>query len=66
NVKFSIEKSPKIKILNLFGNFSFRTGYFEMRCLKSRYFSDLKLATCEGTQFPNRSIVIMINHKFKK
>ena len=31
-------------LLNLFGNFSFRTGYTRMRCLKSRYLNDFKLA----------------------
>ena len=36
---------PKVNSINLFGNFSFRTGYFEMRCFKSRYYSDLKLVT---------------------
>ena len=29
--------------LNLFGNFSFRTGYIEMRCSKSCYLRDLEL-----------------------
>ena len=53
---FVKKKKIILKSSNLFGNFSFRTGYSEMRCLKSRYFSDFKLASCEGTLFPNRSI----------
>ena len=36
------------KKINLFGNFSFRTGYTRMRCLKSRYLSDFKLADLSG------------------
>ena len=29
--------------IDLFGNFSFRTGYLEMRCSKSCYLRDLEL-----------------------
>ena len=29
--------------LDLFGNFSFRTGYFKMRCSKSCYLRDFEL-----------------------
>ena len=34
---------PSLVVLNLFGNFSFRTGYLEMRCSKSCYLRDLEL-----------------------
>ena len=30
-------------IIDLFGNFSFRTGYLKMRCSKSCYLRDLEL-----------------------
>ena len=30
-------------LLDLFGNFSFRTGYLKMRCSKSCYLRDLEL-----------------------
>ena len=33
----------RVLFLNLFGNFSFRTGYLEMRCSKSCYLRDLEL-----------------------
>ena len=39
-----------MQILNLFGNFSFRTGYTRMRCLKLRYLSDFKLADLSGNE----------------
>ena len=34
---------PVITELNLFGNFSFRTGCLKMRCSKSCYLHDLEL-----------------------
>ena len=45
---YKIEILESISIINLFGNFSFRTGYTRMRCLKSRYLSDFKLAGLSG------------------
>ena len=35
--------TPSLVVLYLFGNFSFRTGYLEMRCSKSCYLYDLEL-----------------------
>ncbi|MGP1458267.1 MAG: type II toxin-antitoxin system YafQ family toxin [Treponema sp.] len=43
---------PDWLLLNLFGNFSFGTGYFEMRCSKSRYLCALELVD----QFDNEVI----------
>ena len=45
-----MKKEPTFCIINLFGNFSFRTGYFEMRCLKPRYFSGFKLVDLSGNR----------------
>ena len=45
-------RSLPTHVLNLFGNLSFRTGYFEMRCSKSCYLRDLEL----GNMFDNEVI----------
>ena len=42
------ERTIRDGTLNLFGNFSFRTGYFERRYLKLRYFSGFKLVDLSG------------------
>ena len=39
-VDFLLQKAETV---DLFGNFSFRTGYLEMRCSKSCYLYDLEL-----------------------
>ena len=47
-----MKSSLPTHVLNLFGNLSFRTGYFEMRCSKSCYLCDLEL----GNMFDNEVI----------
>ena len=43
-------RTASLKSLNLFGNFSFRTGYFKMRCSKSYNLYDFELDDLGGNK----------------